>query len=219
MRRTYAVAAGAGVLAMAGCGSESPDDVPGGGTVVENPATPAGLDVTAAEGEAFWASLYQQAEYVERNESLTAMGQASDLVVVARPGDMEVGTVVQDEEAPEGSVVFGFMRLDDVDVVAGKPRADSVQVAFWMPGRPAEATEAIAVADASLPRAPALFFLRETDEAGPTVYRLVNGNGLWIETADGFGAPLSVDGADLAMPSGADAAVDLAALARLATRP
>lgn len=217
MRHTYVVAISAGALAMAGCGSEPPDDVPGE-TAVVSPAPSAGPDVTDAQGEAFWASLHQQAEYVEQYESLAAMGQASDLVVVARPVDMAVGTVVEDEEAPEGSVVFGFMRLDDVDVVAGEPRGDSVQVAFWMPGRPEDAMEAVAEADASLPRAPALFFLRETDDSGPTVYRLVNGNGLWIDTADGFGAPLSVDGADLAMPDEAKAP-DLAALARLATEP
>ncbi len=218
MRHTYAVVVGAGALAMAGCGSEPPDDVPGE-TAVVSPAPAASPDVIGADGEAFWTSLYQEAEYVEQHESLTAMGEASDLVVVARPADFEVGTVIEDEEAPEGSVVFGFMRLEDVDVIAGEPRADSVQVAFWMPGRPENAREAVAEADSSLPQAPALFFLRETDDSGPTVYRLVNGNGLWIHTADGFAVPLSVKGADLAMLSEADAAADLTALAQQATEP
>ncbi len=88
-----------------------------------------------------------------------------------------------------------------------------------MPGRPENAREAVAEADSSLPQAPALFFLRETDDSGPTVYRLVNGNGLWIHTADGFAVPLSVQGADLAMLSEADAAAELTALAQQATEP
>lgn len=216
MRHTYVVAISAGALAMAGCGSESAEEV-SVDTAAEAPA--ASPDVIGADGEAFWTSLYQEAEYVEQHESLTAMGEASDLVVVARPADFEVGTVIEDEEAPEGSVVFGFMRLQDVDVIAGEPGADSVQVAFWMPGRPENAREAVAEADSSLPQAPALFFLRETDDSGPTVYRLVNGNGLWIHTADGFAVPLSVQGADLAMLSEADAAADLTALAQQATEP
>ncbi|MDQ3358289.1 MAG: hypothetical protein M3520_05410 [Actinomycetota bacterium] len=216
MRHTYVVAISAGALAMAGCGSESAEEV-SVDTAAEAPA--ASPDVIGADGEAFWTSLYQEAEYVEQHESLTAMGEASDLVVVARPADFEVGTVIEDEEAPEGSVVFGFMRLQDVDVIAGELRADSVQVAFWMPGRPENAREAVAEADSSLPQAPALFFLRETDDSGPTVYRLVNGNGLWIHTADGFAVPLSVQGADLAMLSEADAAADLTALAQQATEP
>lgn len=216
MRHTYVVAISAGALAMAGCGSESAEEV-SVDTAAEAPA--ASPDVIGADGEAFWTSLYQEADYVEQHESLTAMGEASDLVVVARPADFEVGTVIEDEEAPEGSVVFGFMRLQDVDVIAGEPRADSVQVAFWMPGRPENAREAVAEADSSLPQAPALFFLRETDDSGPTVYRLVNGNGLWIHTADGFAVPLSVQGADLAMLSEADAAADLTALAQQATEP
>jgi hypothetical protein len=146
VRHTYVVAISAGALAMAGCGSEPPDDVPGE-TAVVSPAPAARPDVIGADGEALWTSLYQEAEYVEQHESPTAMGEASDLVVVARPADFEVGTVIEDEEAPEGSVVFGFMRLQDVDVIAGEPRADSVQVAFWMPGRPENAREAVAEAD------------------------------------------------------------------------
>jgi hypothetical protein len=52
VRHTYAVVVGAGALAMAGCGSEPPDDVPGE-TAVVSPAPAAGPDVIGADGEAF----------------------------------------------------------------------------------------------------------------------------------------------------------------------
>ncbi len=144
-----------------------------------------------ASADEFWASLRITGDEVEGYSSLGAMKQASDAVIVGRFVDIGVSRQLQGD-AEEDVVTYGKATVAVAEVVSGSGVDSTITLEFPLNVAPDGIDTLVQELRSTLPTAPMVLFLREKREpAELDLYRIVNGDGLWVSTDRGIETPLS----------------------------
>ena len=144
-----------------------------------------------ASADEFWASLRITGDEVEGYSSLGAMKQASDAVIVGRFVDIGVSRQLQGD-AEEDVVTYGKATVAVAEVVSGSGVDSTITLEFPLNVAPDGIDTLVQELRSTLPTAPMVLFLREKREpAEVDLYRIVNGDGLWVSTDRGIETPLS----------------------------
>lgn len=138
----------------------------------------------------FWESFRISGLEVRRYDTLDAMLQASDAVVVAKVSDVQISRTVQGD-SPDDIVTYARVDLRVEGVLFGDVPGD-VPLEFLLGPTPEHAAADLLGLRQWIPTGPSVYFLHEKQGQGERgLYRVTSTAGLWSATArDELDAPL-----------------------------
>jgi len=138
--------------------------------------------LSSSDRSEFWERLKIGGWEVETFSSMSDMVRASDSVVLARIGGVDVSRTIQGD-APEDVVTYARLDLEVLQVISGTS-PDRVPLEFLVGAIPGQVAAEIEALRQAIPKEPAVFFLhakRGNDEHG--LYRLIASTGLFAATS------------------------------------